>query len=254
MPNNNPEQIRKKLYEEYEDSLFKLIMHDAAEKEGKLFLEEKEKLKNTSESLPSAEAFKRFSQQLDAHLKKPQAYARRQRILKALNRLAIAMLVMIVLLFTTVASVEALRAKVLNFLMDIQSEYTSFELKDNDNGSDGGSSTIDWHKAYVPTYIPAGYEISDISNGKLLRKIEFKNQQGSFITYTELSEGNKPALDTENASAFETVSINGQEGTLVVKDSLVTIIWEMNNRMFMIRAQAEKNTAIKVAKGVKYVN
>lgn len=254
MPNNNPEQIRKKLYEEYEDSLFKLIMHDAAEKEGKLFLEEKEKLKNAAESLPSAEAFKRFRQQLDAHFKKPQAYARRQRILKALNRFAVAMLVVIVLLFTTVASVEALRVKVLNFLMDIQPEYTSFELKDNDNGSDGGSSTIDWHKAYVPTYIPAGYEISDISNGKLLRKIEFKNQQGSFITYTELSEGNKPALDTENASAFETVSINGHEGTLVVKDSLVTIIWEMNNRMFMIRAQAEKNTAIKVAKGVKYVN
>ncbi|AGL03317.1 DUF4367 domain-containing protein [Desulfoscipio gibsoniae] len=254
MPNNNPEKIRKKLYEEYEDSLFKLIMYDAAEKEGKLFLEEKEKLKNASESLPSAEAFKRFSQQLDAHLKKPQAYARRRHILKALNRFAVAMLVVIVLLFTTVASVEALRAKVLNFLMDIQPEYTSFELRDNDNGSDGGSSTINWHKAYVPTYIPAGYEIIDISNGKLLRKIEFKNQQGLFITYTELSEGSKPALDTENTFVFETVSINGYEGTLVVKDSLVTIIWGMNNRMFMIRAQTEKDTAIKVAEGVKYID
>ncbi len=49
MPDNSPEQIRKKLYEEYEDSLFKLVMHDAAEKEGKLFLEEKEKLKNDLE-------------------------------------------------------------------------------------------------------------------------------------------------------------------------------------------------------------
>ncbi|GAB6173597.1 hypothetical protein JCM15765_30750 [Paradesulfitobacterium aromaticivorans] len=70
MSNNSSEQIRKKLYEEYEDSLFRLIMHDASEKEGKLFLEEKEKLKNDPESLPSEEAFQRFSQQLDAHLKK----------------------------------------------------------------------------------------------------------------------------------------------------------------------------------------
>ncbi|OPY58989.1 MAG: hypothetical protein A4E55_00476 [Pelotomaculum sp. PtaU1.Bin035] len=68
MPDNSPEQIRKKLYEEYEDSLFKLVMHDAAEKEGKLFLEEKEKLKNDLECMPYDSELKRFSQQLDAHL------------------------------------------------------------------------------------------------------------------------------------------------------------------------------------------
>jgi len=255
VPNNSPEQIRKKLFEEYEDSLFKLLMHDAAEKEGKIFLEEKAKLQNTPEFLPSTESFKRFNQQLDAHLKKKETYARKLRILKIMNKSAVAVLVMIVLLFTTMASVEALRVRVLNFLMDIQPEYTSFELKEKAGGSDGGKTTIDWHKAYVPTYIPAGYEISSISNGELLRKIEFKNQLGSFISYTELSEGNKTALDTENASAFETVSINGHKGRLVMKDSLITVIWEMNNRMFMIRAQiTEKDTVVKMAEGVKYIN
>jgi hypothetical protein len=253
VPNNSPEQIRKKLYEEYEDSLFKLVMHDATEKEGQLFLEEKEKLKNDPEFLPSQEAIQKFSQQLDAHLKKPKAYARRQRILKALNRVAVAMLITLVILGTTVVTVQAVRVRVLNFLMDIQQEYTSFQLKDSGSGSEGGSTTIDWHKAYMPTYIPAGYEVITSSNGELLRRIEFKNQQGSFITYMELSEGNKPALDTENASVFETVSINGHEGTLVVKDSLVTIIWQMNNRMFMIRGQTEKDTAVKMTEGVKYI-
>ncbi len=254
MPNNSPEQIRKKLYEEYEDSLFKLVMHDAAEKEGQLFLEEKEKLKNDSEFLPSQEAIQKFSRQLDAHLKKPKAYARRQRILTALNRAAVAMLVILVLLCTTVATVQAVRVRVLNFLTDIQQEYTSFELQNNDNVSNGSSTTVDWHSAYVPTYIPPEYEVSASSNGELLRRIEFKNQQGSLITYMELSEGNKPALDTENVSVFETVSINGQEGTLVVKDSLVTIIWEMNARMFMIRGQTDKDTAVKMAEGVKYID
>ncbi len=254
MPNNSPEQIRKKLYEEYEDSLFKLVMHDAAEKEGKLFLEEKEKLKNDPEYLPSNMAFQRFSQQLDAHLRKPKAYARRRRILKTLNRVAIAMLIILVILVTTVATVQAVRIRVLNFLMDIQPKYTSFELKDNDKGSDDGSTTVDWHKAYVPTYIPAGYQVSDISDGELIKKIEFINKQGSYITYTELSEGNKPSLDTENASVFETVKINGDEGTLVVKNSLVTIIWEMNGRMFMIRGLTEKDTVVTMAKGVKYID
>ncbi|MGI6650038.1 MAG: DUF4367 domain-containing protein [Bacillota bacterium] len=254
MPNNSPEQIRKKLYEEYEDSLFKLVMHDVAEKEGQLFLEEKEKLKDDPAFLPSKEAVQKFSQQLDAHLKKPKAYAKRQRILKALNKVAVVMLIVLVILCTTVVTVQAVRVRVLNYLMDIQQEYTSFELKNNDNGSEGGSVAIDWHNAYVPTYIPDGFEVSNSTNSELLKRIEFKNSQGSFITYTELSEGNKPALDTENASTFEAVSINGHEGTVVVKNSLVTIIWSMNDRMFMIRAQTDKETAVKMAEGVKFID
>lgn len=254
MTNNSPKQIRKKLYEEYEDSLFKLVMHDVAEKEGQLFLEEKEKLKNDLAVLPSQMAVQKFSRQLDTHLKKSQAYDRRRRIWQALNRAAVALLIVIVIFFTTVATVEAVRVKVLNFIMGIQKQYTSFQLKESSSGSEGGSAMIDWCRAYVPTYIPDEYEVNTVSDGKLLKTIEFKNPQGSFITYTELSEGTKPALDTENASVFEAVSVNGHEGTLVVKNSLVTIIWAMQDRMFMIRGEIEKDMAVKMAEGVKYID
>ena len=254
MPNNNSDQVRKKLYEEYEDSLFKLIMHDSAEKEGRLLLEEKEKLAKDPAFSPSEAAVQKFSRQLDAQLKKSQAYAGKRRIWQVLNRAAVAMLIMLVVLGSTVVTVEAMRVKVLNFLMDVQQEYTSFQLKDSGSDSEGGGATVDWHQAYIPTYIPAGFEVSAVSDGKLLKTIEFKSPQGSLVTYTELSEGTKPALDTENASLFETVSINGHEGALVVKNSLVTVIWAMHDRMFMIRGDIEKDMAIKMAEGVKYLD
>jgi len=252
--NNSPEQIRKKLYEEYEDSLFKLIMHDAAEKEGKLFLEEKEKLKNTSEALPSGETFKRFNQQLDAHFKKPKAYARRQRMLRALNRTAVALLAIIVIFFTTVGTVQAVRVRVLNFLMNIQPEYTSFQLKDSGGGPEGGNLVVNWTNSYVPTYIPDGYKVSNISSSESYKRIIFENQQDkSHIIYTELSGANSPGVDTEDASEFETVSINGHKGTLMVKNSMVTIVWEMDNRILMVQTRTGKDTAMKVAEGVIYV-
>ncbi|MDD4566181.1 MAG: DUF4367 domain-containing protein [Eubacteriales bacterium] len=254
MPNNSSERLRQKLYEEYEDSLFKLVMHDVAEKEGQLFLEEKEKLKNDPEFLPSQEAVQKFSQQLDAQLKKPRAYAGRRRIWQAFNRAAVAMLIVLVVFFTAVATVEAVRVRVLNFLMDIQKEYTSFQLKDSSSGQGGESITIDWRQAYVPTYVPDGYEVSATSQNENYKKIEFTNPQGSLITYMELSAGHKPAVDTENASAFEAVSINGHEGALVEKNSLVTIIWAMDDRMFMIQGQIEKDMAVKMAEGVKYLD
>ena len=255
MPNNSPEKIRKKLYEEYEDSLFKLIMHDAAEKEGKLFLEEKEKLKNTLGSLPSGETFKRFNQQLDAHFKKPKASARRRRMLKALNRTAVAMLAVIVIFFTTVGTVQAVRVRVLNFLLDIQPEYTSFQLKDSGGGSEGGNLVINWTSTYVPTYIPDGYKVSNISSSQSFKRIVFENQQDkeALIIYTELSGANSPGVDTEDASEFETVSINGHKGTLMVKNSMVTIVWEMNSRILMVQTRTGKDTAMKIAEGVIYV-
>jgi len=47
--------------------LFKLVMHDVAEIEGRLFLEEAKKLKNDPEFQPSEEAIQKFTKQLDAH-------------------------------------------------------------------------------------------------------------------------------------------------------------------------------------------
>ncbi|GAB6173595.1 hypothetical protein JCM15765_30730 [Paradesulfitobacterium aromaticivorans] len=50
------------------------------------------------------------------------------------------------------------------------------------------------------------------------------------------------------------ISINGHEGTLVVKKSMVTIVWEMDNHMFTVQAQTSEDTAVKIAEGVKYVD
>lgn len=254
MPNNNREQVRKRLYEEYEDSLFKLVMHDVAEKEGQIFLEEAEKLKNNPEFQPSQQTIQKFSKQVDAHFKKPNAYARRRRVGRALNKAAIAMLIVLVILGASVMTVQAVRVSVLNFLMDIQQEYTSFQLRDSSSGSEDGGTTIDWHQAYVPTYIPDGYKVYAATKNEQSKIIEFQNPQGTSITYMELRQGSKPQLDTENASFFEAVSINGHEGTTVVKNSLVTVIWAMNDSMFMIRGKIDQDLAVKIAKGVKYID
>lgn len=69
MANQNTD-TREKLYEEYEDSLFRLVMHSASEKEGKLLLEEKAVLLNDAASKPSAEAVKKFEQRMASYRKK----------------------------------------------------------------------------------------------------------------------------------------------------------------------------------------
>jgi hypothetical protein len=66
---NDKDTSEKERYEEYEDAVFRLAMHMLAEKEGKLYLEEMEALKNIPEYIPSPEAQKKFLELLDRYLK-----------------------------------------------------------------------------------------------------------------------------------------------------------------------------------------
>ena len=66
----NSSQTRKELLEQYEDSLLRLVMHDVAEQDGQIFLDESKALKDSLESRPSPEALERFTRGLDAELKK----------------------------------------------------------------------------------------------------------------------------------------------------------------------------------------
>jgi hypothetical protein len=255
MANNSPKQSRKKLYEDYEDSLFRLLLDEAAEQEGQGYLEERERLKGDPESVPSKEAFQKFSRQLDVCIKKKNASLRNKRILRALNRAAVAMLIIVVLLFGGVTSVKALRIRVMNFLIEIQPEYTSVQLKDSDDpsgGEDGGNQEINWHQGYAPAYIPDGYIVAGMTDSERYKKIIWDNQQGSLIIYEESAAGANLGLDTENAESLKTITISGHEGLLAVKDSVVSIVWNMEDRMFSLRAQTSEDIAVNIAESVKY--
>jgi hypothetical protein len=253
MSNNSSDQARKKLYDEYEDSLFRLVMNDVAEKEGKLLLEEKEKLKNEPEYVAFPELIRKFSNQLNTYFKEHKSTNRRHTF-KTLNRVAVAMLAVFLVFSAAMLTVQAFRIDVMNFLISIEPKYTSFQL--NDNESDRSKSlVVNWTNAYVPTYIPKGYEVDSTSYSDSLKKLAFNNKQDEtlFIVYSEYDSSNNVEIDTENASLVKTVKINGHHGTLVVKNSIVTVAWEIDNHMFTVQTQVGVDETIKIAEKVKFI-
>ena len=255
MANQNTE-VREKLYEEYEDSLFRLIMHSASEKEGKLLLEEKAALQGDTSNQPSAEAVKRFEQKLTAYRKKSNAQKKTHIFHSFVNKAAIFFLLLIVTFSTAVVSVQALRVKVMNFLIDIQPEYTSFQIKDNASGSSGEKLTVNWTNTYLPTYIPAGYEVDSLTYTEPLKEITYRNQKdkNSLIDFSENDSSNNVEIDTENADVFKTVYINGHKGTLVVKNSQTTVAWGMDQHIFVVCTEESMEETLKIAQNVKFIN
>ncbi len=248
MPHNSSDLIRKRLYDEYEDSLFRLFLHDAAEEEGKLLLEENERLKGDPAYTPSPEAIAAFQRRLDRYFKKVKRHTR-------MIRAAVLVAVLIALFISLMIGVQAFRVRVLNLWLDIRPQYTSFELRGEENDPGGDGAKIDWKHTYVPTYVPDGYDIKESEMFELMKIIQFVNEQDadSTILFTESTSAVKTAIDTENAS-METIKINGRDGTLIMKNNMVTIVWDMDNLMFILQASnCPKDELMKMAEGVQYV-
>ena len=252
---NQNDDTREKLYEEYENSLLRLVMYNAAEKEGKLFLEEKAALRNDSSNEPSSEAIEKLARKFTIYRKKNNAQKRKHIFGGIANKAAIFFLVLIVALSVMTVSVQAFRAKVMNFLIDVQPQYTSFQIKDSKSGSNGEKLTVNWTNTYLPTYIPAGYAVDSLTDTEPLKEITYRNQKNktSLIDFSESDSSNNVEIDTENASLLKTMFVNGHKGTLVVKNAQTTVAWEMDRHIFVICTEESVEETLKIAERVKFV-
>lgn len=244
----------KKLNEEYEDRLFKLVMNNASEKNGKRVDQGIELLNSDPKNLPTREDVKRFSRLLDMHLKKKKNSQKTQRRPGLISRTAAALMVITVVFCGMMYTVQGFRVQVLNFLISMEPRYTSLKLNDYDDGQSTKELIVNWTNAYVPTYIPDGYEIRNISCSDSIKKIIFagEDDDSAFVIYAEFGAMNSVAIDTEGASLIKTISINGHAGTLSVKDSVTSVAWSMDDRIFTIQGKIGRDEAVKMAEGVKF--
>ena len=239
------------LNHEYEDHLFRLVMNDLAEKEGTTFIKGNEQSRNNH--LPSPENLKRFTKLLDYQLKKEKQLQKFRHPKRILYRISATMLIMTVIFSTMMVTVKAFRIEVLNFLISIEPQYTSFQLNDNGENQSDSKLILTWANTYIPTYIPDGYVANNISYSDSVRKIIFTNQaDDSSLIYTEYEAINSIAVDTEDASIVESIKINNHNGTLTVKNSTAALVWQMDNHLFIIKGELNKNELIKMAEGVKF--
>ena len=120
---------------------------------------------------------------------------------------------------------------------------------------DCGDATVDWTNSYVPTYIPDGFVVTQSMYTDKTKKIILRQvPDDTFIMYSEYSITMTLATDTEGASVIEPIIINECEGTLSIKGSIVTIVWKMDDRLFVVHSQTSKEEAIKIAEGVVFVD
>ncbi len=243
---------RTRLQEEYEDVLFKVLLHGAAEHEGEALLREFQAVEESPDEKLSELALQRFTRKLATELKKRHKTTLQKTVFVAVRTVAISLAVATTLFISVMTTVPSFRVRVMNIWMDIQREHAFFQLGGNDMTN--SSVTVTLTKGFSPTYIPKSYEITAFAFDDAMRRIVWENTgEKSFIIYTEeVGATGNIVVDTTDASRFEAISINSHRGTLLIKNSTVTIVWEQDGRLFTIKTQTDVETTIRVAKGVRF--
>ncbi len=261
MKTNDKPTDENKLREEYEEALIKLAMSSFAEREGQRLMQENEALKNDLFYQPSAEAERKFKRTINRHYYKQKTKNFLQTSYQHLNKVAIALFITIILLATSVLTVEAVRIKVLNFFINVQQEYTEIGLKEkseeeNLKEEDMKNVPSNWKNTYAPLDIPAGYSINNSVNEDNFKTIEYANGRNEMIIYQQFDEEVISNIDTEKADSIKEITVQGHKGLLINKDGKRTITWSNDTKAFLIITKTcnlQDEDMIKMAESVTLI-
>jgi hypothetical protein len=168
---------------------------------------------------------------------------------KALQAAACILIIFFVGLSVAIATVHDVRVRVLDLILNVEKQYTEISLQENNEKSFTVPS--DWKGTYYPAYIPEGFEIDKISSLYGISSLDCINGD-RYLFFSECGEDASTNIDTEGA-LVDAVMINGSPAILAEKNGLVTIAWAYSKNYFVLQAQVDRDTAMKIAESITMV-
>ncbi|PKM57967.1 MAG: hypothetical protein CVU98_03300 [Firmicutes bacterium HGW-Firmicutes-3] len=187
--------------------------------------------------------------------KSKKAEMRNKRIIfikRLAKRVAMVTLVLGIGLTVMTFSVDAFRIKFLNLVTDVTQRYTGFQVVEIED-HEAINIPADWNNYYLLDYVTNGYSFDRIQEFGENKIVFYQNSQGDEIQFSQFPNNNSFQVDTENAVTTEII-INGNKGTLVEKNGLLTLIWYNANHAFYLMGNIDKEEIIKMAESFNVKN
>ena len=236
----------ERLYEQYEDALFVLLMNKVAEETGKALMQKNEELLSDPNAAVPDALSKRCLRTIEKAYRKSQWKAATKKVTRALNRVALWILVPLFLFGTAFAASETVRVKTLNFLMTTLNIGTEFRI-DSDASSDLQQST----RSTIEDCIPSDYDLISKDSSSLCEVFLYANDSVAKLSITVyLLENYNGAItiDTEDAEVWYN-TIHEQRVMFVQKENTYQATWtdETVQKMYVVFGS---NTAPDVVNGI----
>ena len=164
---------------------------------------------------------------------------------KAVTIAAGILLVFFVSFSAAFAVSSSVRYRVMELLIHVTDEYTTFGLGEVDNIE----IPAEWFGQYYPSYIPEDYEIDEFYGNEEAPGVIFADSSGNQLDFAEHDEMSTLVIDTENAVVTYT-TVHDLEAMVVEKGRWVAVVWAENDRYFCLTANTDADTVLQVARSV----
>lgn len=214
---------------EYNRRVLKNVLEDMCEENDKIFLKEIEESKNEPRFANTKDTDKKIQKALNNSAKGIKKKHRK----KAIIRVASVILVLLACVSVATLSVKGFREKIWEFLTNIGNPSYSLFVS---SGDDDANKLSAYEGQYIPTWIPDGYEVSQVNNSSYAKAITFKNSDGKTISYTEYPKGNDAQfyIDKESSDSYEVSTVNGREVIVATKNGVVTLVVKENDTIIHV--------------------
>lgn len=244
-----------RLYNDYEDALFALLMDKVAQEEGAQLLEENERLKGD----PSAAVPPELDKKSLETIRKTLAGRQRRHTHTVgwyLGRLAIAILAALLLFAVAYAGIPDLRLKTLQMLIDNSDVSSRLSFAFGENEKVHVDETPQTLAGYTLPRISDNYTVVDQGETSRNAWIEYQHESGSVIRI-KITKSSDSFLDDEAIEGYEDIILHGFSGkTYYDKVGAVYVSWYDADREKIITLYAEgidKEAARTYAEQVSYI-
>lgn len=224
------------------DDLFRRIVREDAKVQSELLMErEKELNRNPVYRQDRA----RFEKMLNEKLAKKDTFSWMPRFTRAPKRFAVAVAaaVFVIALAILPATSEAVRERITKLIERITSQHTEYQLVSDED------ITVA-KKRFAPTYVPDGFILMQDFYGAGTIDLYYENSEGKYFDIGVTLIGGTLQVDTEGAN-IEPIAIWGEEGKIITKDDITSIIWSKEDRIFDVYGTIDREELIKIAESIK---
>ncbi len=163
----------------------------------------------------------------------------------AAKRVAVIILAAVITTVSATIGIAAIYQPFADFIMEIFDDHTLFR-PNPDNQTSSVDPLAEW-KAYTPSYIPKGFEVTNQSTDDYSSFIRYSNQKGeNFRIIQTLAGGAGTYLDTESAEG-EYINIDGIEIFYYENKGENRIFFKKGVTMIFVNGNIDKNELINIA-------
>lgn len=236
------------LYEQYNDALFRLLMHSVAQHQGQQYQEENQALK-AQEGGPSETAKRRCLRTISRQVRRGHARAAARTASRVLSKAAVVMLLVISCLTAAFAVSPVFRSDALRWAVATFGDHAEYRFNQTEGGVQYQGIEVGW--------LPEGYELveSRATNRTILRrntKSGADMKQRIDIRIMDFSDEGVFKIDTEADEVYQ-VLVQNTLATVIERDNSVQLIWmypESNCIIMLCGDNISTETALRIAQSI----